>query len=536
MTAVTAPVALDGRRRDRARPWALTALGVLVAWACWRATSGVDVVNTRGWSSFAEFWRSIAHPETNIEFLRLTAEAMAVTAAYAVVGTALSVVVGLAGGLVVAERPWETAGASGVGRLVRRAARLGARIAFVVPRGVHEVIWALLLIQVLGFDPLVAVLAIGLQFGAVTAKVYGEILDDTDPAPYRALRAGGARRPAAVAYGLVPLARPALVSYGFYRLECAVRSAAVLGIVGAGGLGFQLDLSFESLRYDEIWTLVAALMLLSGVADRWSSLVRRSPSATVVRRSWLALAVAVPVAWWYVGLDPTSLWSERTRRLAVDLAAALWPPRLGPGGFDELLSATVDTLALSVLATAIALVGGLALAVIAARPPRPDAAAGRRLVSWAARTVLLLLRAIPAPIWAFLVVLVLFPGIWPGAVALGVYNAGVLGRLFAEVIEDHDDRARRLLDTAGASRTGQLLYAVLPSCATRLANLALYRWEVITRETVIVGVVGAAGLGRLIQEHLVARDFAAVLGAVGALIALTMIIDALSGHLRRAFA
>ena len=130
-------------------------------------------------------------------------------------------------------------------------------------------------------------------------------------------------------------------------------------------------------------------------------------------------------------------------------------------------------------------------------------------------------------------VLVMFPGIWPGAVALGVYNAGVLGRLYSEVIEDHDDRARRQLDAAGASPLGQLLYAVLPVTADRLTNLTLYRWEVITRETVVVGVVGAAGLGRLIQEHLVARDFAAVLGAIGALVALAAVIDALSSRLRR---
>ena len=190
------------------------------------------------------------------------------------------------------------------------------------------------------------------------------------------------------------------------------------------------------------------------------------------------------------------------------------------------MRATVDTLAMSVLATVIAAGGGLLLATIAARPHRPDAAAGRRLAGVATRCALLLC----------LVVLVVFPGIWPGAVALGVYNLGVLGRLYAEVIEDHDDRARRHLDSSGARPAAQLLYAVLPVTAARLTSLTLYRWEVITRETVVVGVVGAAGLGRLIQEHLVARDFAAVLGAIGGLVVLTVLIDAASAALRRALA
>lgn len=521
----------NGRHR---RTWSV-ALGVLIAWAAWRASTGSAVFNPRGRPAFAEFWRSALQPDLAGEFLRLTAEATATTASYALLGTIVSVAVGIVGGVVVAERPWETTSPTRTGRSLRRAGRSIARLAFVVPRAVHEVIWALLLVQVLGFDPWVAIIAIGIQFGAVTAKVYGDLVDDADPAAFRTLRSSGAGRLAAVVYGIAPVVRADVVAYGFYRLECAVRSAAVLGIVGAGGLGFQLDLSFESLRYDEIWTLIAALIVLSGIADWWSSRIRRSPTTAAVHRSWLALAVAAPLAWWHVGLDLRSLWSQRTRRLAVDLVRDLLPPRLGPGGWGELGSAMVDTLAMSALATLIAVAGGLAFAIVAARPHRPDAPIGRRLVAWAVRALLLLFRAVPAPVWAFLIVLVMFPGVWPGAVALGVYNLGVLGRLFTEVLEDHDDRARRHLDAAGASTGGQLLYAVLPVTATRLISLALYRWEVITRETVIVGVVGAAGLGRLLQEHLVARDYAAVLGAIGALVVLTFAIDALSAGIRRAF-
>ncbi len=436
------------------------------------------------------------------------------------------------GGLLVAERPWE------IGTRIapaHHAIRWLTWLAFVIPRAVHEVIWALLLVQVLGFDPLVAILAIGIQFGAITAKVYGDIIDDAEQAPARSLRAAGAGRLSALAYGTLPLVRRDLVSYGFYRLECSVRSAAVLGIVGAGGLGYQLDLSFQSLRYGEIWTVIAALMILSGLADAWSALVRRSASPGAVRRSWIALVLALPIAWWHVGLDITVLWSARTRRLAVDLLGDLLPPRLGPGGWSELVRATIDTLAMSVLATLIAVVAGVLLAFLAARPYRPDTSLVRRSVGSWVRAVLLLFRAVPAPVWAFLVILIMFPGIWPGAVALGVYNTGVLGRLFTEVFEDHDDRARRSLDAAGASPIGSFVYGVLPVTTNRLIGLALYRWEVISRETVIVGVVGAAGLGRLIQENLVARDFAAVLGAIGALVVLTGLLDMLSSRLRRAF-
>ena len=333
-------------------------------------------------------------PELDPEFLRLTADATATTAAYALLGTALSVAIGIAGGFVVAERPWETTSSGSAGWLIRRGAHGLARLAFVVPRAVHEVIWALLLVQVLGFDPWVAIVAIGIQFGAITAKVFGELIDDADPAAFRSIRGSGAGRLTSVVYGITPLVRADAVSYSFYRLECAVRSAAVLGIVGAGGIGFQLDLSFESLRYGELWTLIAALVVLSGLADLWSSRVRRSGAHThVIRRSWLMLAAALPLAWWYLGLDLGSLTSARTRRLGAELVADLLPPRLGPGGWSELVSATIDTLAMSTLATVLAAAGGLLVAAVAARSHRPDAAVTRRLTGWVARSLLLLSRA-----------------------------------------------------------------------------------------------------------------------------------------------
>ena len=156
----------------------------------------------------------------------------------------------------------------------------------------------------------------------------------------------------------------------------------------------------------------------------------------------------------------------------------------------------------------------------------------RDVIRWAARLTLLLARAVPAPVWAFLMVLVFFPGLWPGAVALGVYTMGVLGRLYAETFEDQDTGPARALAAAGASPTQAFLYGSLPSASPRLIALGLYRWEVVTRETVVVGVVGAGGLGQLINEHLAARDFRAVLSAVLALVAIAVVIDAVSGRIR----
>jgi phosphonate transport system permease protein len=519
------PVAQPGSRFLTGGGRVTIFVGAALVWAVAQAGVGGELVNGGGWPSFTSFWRAAIRPELGWEFVQLTVDAAAITMAYAILGTALSLVLGLFGALTLSRL--FTGG--GIHWWISRAL-------LAVPRSIHEIIWALLLLQVFGFDPLVAVLAIALPFGAVTAKVFAETIDSTDPAPFRYLRASGARRLTALMYGIAPAVRGELLSYSFYRLECAIRSAAVLGVIGAGGLGFQLDLSFETLRYNEIWTLIAALMILSGLGDGWSTLVRRSTEAQLGRMSLLAVAVLVPLSWWWVDIDVTSVWSPRRRSLAVDFATDLFPARLGAGGWSELLQASADTVAMSILGILAAAVGGLFFGALASRPTgksaRPTrAGGGGRLML---RLSLLLFRAVPAPIWAFLMVLILFPGLWPGAVALGIYNLGVLGRLFAETLEDADRRPSDALVIAGATSLTAFFYATLPTAGTRLTALAFYRWEVIARETVVVGVVGAGGLGQLMSSHLAGRNFAAVTGVVGALVVISIVIDLASTTVRRA--
>lgn len=501
------------------------AVGAFVAllWAAQRAGLTTDLVNGGGWSSFARFWRAVASPAVGADFLQLTWDAATVTLAYAALGSLLSLVLGALAALALSELL--------VGRGMRWRVMRGVLI---VPRAVHEVLWALLLVQVFGFGAHAAVLAIAIPFAAVTAKVFAETLDVADRAPFLALQATGASRLQAMLYGVLPEVRGELTSYAFYRFECAIRSAAVLGIIGVGGLGFQLDLSFETLRYHEIWTLIIALMLLSGGAEALATTMRRSQSPATTRRVSALVVVLIPLSIWWTGLDLSLLWSSRTIDRAGGLVNRLLPSRLGPGGWQELIAASIDTIAMSLLATAISAVVGLGLAVKVHRAMPIKRRVNPAPV--AVRTLLLLCRAVPAPIWAFLFLLILFPGMWPGVIGLAVYNAGVLGRLFAETLEETDQRPSSSLAALGAPPLARFLYGLFPTAAPRLMALTMYRWEVITRETIVVGVVGAGGLGRLITEHLAARDFAAVAGAIAAMIVIAVIIDVISAATRRALA
>ncbi|MDP9453816.1 MAG: ABC transporter permease subunit, partial [Actinomycetota bacterium] len=130
-------------------------------------------------------------------------------------------------------------------------------------------------------------------------------------------------------------------------------------------------------------------------------------------------------------------------------------------------------------------------------------------------------RAIPPPVGALLLVFVLFPGPLPGALALGVYNFGILGRLMAEVVENLDPRPVRALRSQGAGAAQSFAYGALPRTLPRFAAYGLYRWEVTIRETVVVGLVGAGGLGSLLALQLAAFDYQAVTATLVALVTLT---------------
>lgn len=538
MTATSTPPGVTGLRLARRSP-TRTVVALVVVAAVVHAGDPFAAWNRDGLPQVRRFFAAALRPELGDDFLALVWREALVTLSYAVLGTAVAMVLGLAGSVVLARRWWTSLGVSG-----SRPGWQILRAAAVVPRSVHEVVWGLLLLNVLGLDPLVAVLAIGLPFGAITAKVFADAVDDAGGSAYAALQAAGTGRFAALAYGIWPAIRTDLVSYGFYRFECSIRSAAILGIVGAGGLGFQLSLSFTSLRYGEVWTVLWTLVLLNGAADAWSGWVR-SPTvlapdgrrlSTGARRSTafatgIVLVPGVALSWWWLDLTPANLWSARTQEQLGYLAGELWPPGLRDG-WRTIAEQALDTLVLSVLAMVLAFVGATLVALVASGTVGPGGGSGVPLRA-TARGLLLLTRAIPPPVWAIVVLFVLSPGPWPGAVALGVYNLGVLGRLLAEALEGVDDGPALALRAAGSPSLGAAAYATVPAALGRFASLGLYRWEVTIRETVVVGVVGAGGLGRALDQELSSFAWSRVTGILLALVAVTFLVDAASTALRR---
>lgn len=525
--------------------------------------------NAGGLPLLGRFLGAALQPDLSPEILQLTIAATLTTLAYAICGTVLSLLLGCIGGVLASEVGWLT-----LFPHRQRLPWLGVRALLAVPRAIHELIWGLFFVNILGLDPLVAILAIAIPFGAITAKVFSEILDETPRQPFLTLIHNGVAPLTAFLYGLLPQAFFNLLSYSFYRFECSIRSAAVLGVIGAGGLGYQILLSLQSLRYSQLWTFFLALFVLNGSVDLTSACVRRrlgcssrldlnlrqgsgagvrevqeSPGGDQRQSILLGLGLGAPVltlaSLWYLQVDFSRLGSPRTWVLFGDLLQQSWPPSLEDISGLQLLGLAGQTLAMSILAIAIAGIGGVLLSFPAASTlllpggllnPNPHQ---RGVFAWImlllSRLVLLVSRAIPAPIWALVFLFVLFPGILPGAIALGLHNLGVLGRLMAEGVENLPPSPLQALKAQGTPNPLVFLYGVLPLTAPQFLAYTLYRWEVCMRETVIVGLVGAGGLGRLLREQLTSFDYPGLVVTLGCFLLLAVGVDWLSGTLRRSW-
>ncbi len=213
-------------------------------------------------------------PRLDAEFLVLVARETWRTVAIATAGLFLALLIAVPLALVCV-RVLSVSALTGRMAAAPGALRWTARAVLVILRSVPELIWALVFVRVVGLGPTAGVLAIALTYGGMLGKVYAEILESGDAHVTSTLLRNGAGRLQAFFYGLLPQNAAELTSYTVYRWECAIRSSAVLGFVGAGGLGQQMDNSMKMFNGSEVATLLIVFVILVALTDRLSAFLRR---------------------------------------------------------------------------------------------------------------------------------------------------------------------------------------------------------------------------------------------------------------------
>ena len=248
------------------------------------------------------------------------------------------------------------------------------------------------------------------------------------------------------------------------------------------------------------------------------------------RALWFAIGVAVLVGASFATLDlqwAKFLSADALRRMGR-FVAELLVPTTEPAFLRKLLTATLETLAMSALGTLLAVVCGMALALPASKTHADDTALWRGPT----RALLNALRSIPELVWATLLLVAAGLGPFAGTLALALHTTGVLGRLFAESLENAPDGPAQALRARGVGAVPVLLYASLPQVLPQLVSYTLYRWENNIRAATVLGVVGAGGLGQMLAFHMGLFQMPETSAVLVAMLVLVALVDGLSSGVR----
>ena len=241
----------------------------------WTEFKPWELFDARSLKATARFLAAFVPPRHDAEFLELMLAETWRTVAIATAGLAIAFVIAVPLALVSTAR-LSVSALSGRMAALPRLVRQVARWAAIVLRSVPELVWALVFVRVVGLGATSGVIAIGIAYGGMLGKVYAEILESGDAGATQALLRNGAGRLQALCYGALPQCSTELVSYTVYRWECAIRSSVVLGFVGAGGLGQQLDNAAKMFAGGEVATILLIFMGLVAAADQLSAWLRRA--------------------------------------------------------------------------------------------------------------------------------------------------------------------------------------------------------------------------------------------------------------------
>lgn len=209
------------------------------------------------------------------QFLQLVMRSTVETLALATAGTALAMLLAVPLAILVSEALSEQRIGPARHAWIGPVLRTPVRWLLVLTRSIPEVVWALLFVRALGLGPAAGVAAIAIAYAGMLGKAYFEIFESGDTRAARAILEAGGGRSNAFLYGILPVALPEMLSYSVYRWECAIRASVIMGFVGAGGLGQQMELSIRMLAGGEVATMLLAFVALVVVADAVSALLRR---------------------------------------------------------------------------------------------------------------------------------------------------------------------------------------------------------------------------------------------------------------------
>ena len=355
------------------------------------------------------------------------------------------------------------------------------RISLAITRAIHELFWALIFLQIFGLNTLTALLAIIIPYSAILGKVYAEILEEHDTFP-KVLR--GKNTFSYFLFTKIPDAFPHLLTYTLYRFECALRSTAILGFVGITTLGYYLSSSFMQGIYSEVWMILISFYIVIATLKYWFN-----------KYTFPFLLIG---SFFYVDDFKGFNLDNLIRFVTSDIVP--YPIRMNQG-FDatvswfskiftnEIVPGTINTIVLTQLSLLLTAILALVLFPLLSNKfaNKPS-----RAVS---HVFLVILRSTPEYILAYIFLQLFGPSMLPAALALMLHNGSIIGHLIG-----HETNLIVLGPDKTQKSINLYFYEIMPRVYNQFLAFLFYRWEIIMRESAILGILGIATLGFFIDS------------------------------------
>jgi len=417
-------------------------------------------------------------------------------------------------------------------------------------RAIPDLIFAAIFVRAFGIGPLAGILALGLHSIGMIGKMFADALENADAMPREASESTGASKWQAIFSSILPQATPTMIGTALYRLDINVRASAVLGLVGAGGIGFIIQSALRSLDYPSALAAVSVIFIVILAIEFFSSRVRasilgersasvvvvRSQSDRAVRRTRKDRTLLVDAVTMRSLVPPMT--SDRKSRIisvwvyAIMLAVALgtinmpifssfayfddaWRivTQLVPPDFStarsELVTGMSESIAIAFISTTLGLFIAIPLGLLSSRN-----IVVRKAVFVGTRSMLVVLRGIPELIIAVLFVSAMGLGPVPGTLALTLVTAFFMSKLIADTFEEVDPSPREAIFATGSTRIQELFGSVLPQAMPALVSQILYMLDVNLRSSTVLGIVGGGGIGFLLLGSIRVFEF----GTTGAVV------------------
>ncbi|MBN1008449.1 PhnE/PtxC family ABC transporter permease [Amphritea pacifica] len=466
---------------------------LLVALLC-LPFADLDVSSLDPWREIGRMLQGVISPQLMDPVL--VTEALLATLAFAFAGVALAVICGFL--------------------LALMFHNLLVRAICALIRSIHELFWALIFLQFFGLHPLTGLLAIAVPYCGIFARMYAEIFDQVATQPEKALPVGSGFF-SALLYTRLPQAWPHLVSYTSYRLECGIRSSAILGFVGLPTLGYYLESSFSQGYYSEVAGLMILFYLLIATKKLW---LRRWTLPLFLLGSPFFMGSGMPIIWGNVGrffsqdIIPAPLRSgDASLHSLVDWAGTIVMDQALPGVWNTLLLSQIALVVTGLFALLFfPLINRYCFDTVGRIP---------------GHIFLVVARSTPEYLLAYILLQLLGPSMLPAVIALAIHNGALIGYLTGR-----NSNEIRLRPDAPERRTDRYFYELLPRSYPAFLSFMLYRWEVIMRETAILGILGIQTIGFFVDSAIqeIRFDVALLLILIAAM--MNILVDLLARRIQ----